>query len=216
MLAAAGDAGHYKYRRRMEHDTLLYVALSPANKACLLDIARGALLEEIDSVRGDRGFWCPIGQVDPELTAPAGCFVSLHHRLTRQLLGCVGRLDTEQPLWDNVRETARAVLHDPRFANQRIRWGDIPNLVLEISVLSPPRQAASPLDFELLRDGIHLVIGGRSGFFLPQVARDTGWTPEQLLDRLCTEKLSLPANAWRSPDARLHTFIVEVVGPEAV
>jgi len=35
-----------------------------------------------------------------------------------------------------------------------------------------------------------------------------------LLDRLCLEKLGLPADSWRNPQARLHVFSVRVIGPE--
>ena len=85
-----------------------------------------------------------------------------------------------------------------------------------MSILSPPRQADEPLDFDPITDGIYLVHGSRSGFFLPQVARETGWSKQQLLDRLCEEKLGLPPDAWQKPEAKLFTFKVEVIGPEAV
>jgi AMMECR1 domain-containing protein len=52
--------------------------------------------------------------------------------------------------------------------------------------------------------------------FLPQVARETGWTRQQLLSRLCTEKLGLPENAWTDPSAALHTFTADVIGPTPV
>src|SRR4051812_11386500 len=120
------------------------------------------------------------------------------------------------PLWEAVQETAADVLHDPRFVNQPVTAQDVADLEIEVSVLSPPAEASSALDFDPLTAGIYLIYGGRAGFFLPQVARETGWTKEQLLDRLCTEKLGLPAGTWRSPDAKLYTFDVEVVGPEQV
>ena len=91
-----------------------------------------------------------------------------------------------------------------------------PDLEIEISVLSSPRLAASVEDFDPIQSGVYLVIGQHAGFFLPQVARETGWGREQLLDRLCTEKLGLPPQSWRGPEARLYTFDVEVVGPERV
>ena len=156
------------------------------------------------------------GVTGPELIVPAGCFVSLHERSTHRLRGCVGRIDASLPLWESVRHTATEVLHDPRFADHPVTSDDLANLDLEVSVLSPPRQAEWALDFELLEDGVHLIVGERAGFFLPQVARETGWTREQLLDRLCTEKLSLPPETWRTPEARLYAFKVEVIGPAPV
>jgi AMMECR1 domain-containing protein len=69
------------------------------------------------------------------------------------------------------------------------------------------------MDFELLTDGIHLTIGGRVGVFLPQVARETGWLREQLLARLCTEKLGMPPTAWQLPEAKLQIFSTRILGP---
>ena len=187
------------------------VALSPASRGRLLDIAKQALRETLAGYPEN-----PESTEESELLEPAGCFVSLHERETHRLRGCVGRLDPHAPLAETVRKTAADVLHDPRFVKHPVTTADVPDLEIEVSVLSPPQEAQSPLEFDLLNDGIYLTFGGRSGFFLPQVARETGWTREQLLDRLCSEKLGLSADAWRKPEAKLFTFKVEVIGPEAV
>ena len=39
-------------------------------------------------------------------------------------------------------------------------------------------------------------------------------TREQLLERLCVEKMGLPAASWRSPHAKLQTFTTIIIGPE--
>jgi AmmeMemoRadiSam system protein A len=191
------------------------VSLTPAQRGQLLDIARDGLISRLRSEGEDAPPRVPEPS-DAELTTPAGCFVSLHERGTHRLRGCVGRLDPETPLWRAVRETAGDVLGDPRFTDARVTLAEAPSLEIEVSVLSPPRQASNPLDFDPQTDGIYLVYGGRSGFFLPQVARETGWTKQQLLARLCEEKLGLPYDAWLKPEAKLFTFKVEVVGPEPV
>ncbi|MEO6434336.1 MAG: AmmeMemoRadiSam system protein A [Tepidisphaeraceae bacterium] len=185
------------------------MALSPASRTHLIDIARVAL---IDTLAKKQPSAIPLVE-DAELNLPAGCFVSLHERSTHRLRGCVGRLDASLALAEAVRQTARDVLDDPRFAEHPITAADLADLEVEVSVLSPPRLADSPLDFDLHDEGIYLVAGSHTGFFLPQVARETGWTKEQLLDRLCTEKLDLPADTWRKAETKLHTFKVEVVGP---
>jgi uncharacterized protein len=187
------------------------MSLSPDSRVRLLDIAKTALRETLTNRPGGWKF-----PDDPELLTPAGCFVSLHQHTTHRLRGCVGRLDPHAPLAETVRKTAIDVLNDPRFVKNPVTASEVDDLEIEVSVLSPPQEAKSPLDFDLLNDGIYLSFGGRSGFFLPQVARETGWTHEQLLDRLCTEKLGLPADTWRMPEAKLHTFKVEVIGPEVV
>ncbi len=195
------------------------VVLSPDSRAALLNIARFALREKLSPptpvpAPAESAKLPEI--TSPELLAPAGCFVSLHEHSTHRLRGCVGRIEATKPVWETVYRTAGETLADPRFVNERLTLADLANLNIEISVLSPPRAAATPLDFELLEDGIYLTIANRAGFFLPQVARETLWTKEQLLARLCSEKLGLHPQVWQRPGARLFTFKVEVIGPEPV
>ena len=151
---------------------------------------------------------------DTTLHQPAGAFVSLHEMQTHRLRGCVGRLDATQPMYQAVAQAAQSVLGDPRFTADRVRLDQLPNLLIEISLLGPLREAESTSDFDLLGDGIYVTIGDRSGCFLPQVARETGWSKEQLLDRLCMEKLGLPARSWTLPGAKLQKFSTMLVGPE--
>jgi AMMECR1 domain-containing protein len=112
-----------------------------------------------------------------------------------------------------VRQTAVSVLNEPRFTGRRVQLNELANLEIEISVLSPLMPAKNPLDFDLQNDGLFLIISNRSGCFLPQVARQTGWSKEQLLDRLCMEKLGFPAKMWQHPAARLQKFTAAILGP---
>src|SRR5262249_41821008 len=162
------------------------VQLSPENRETLLGIARRAILTVVlspDATSPERSV-APETAGDDPLLLPAGCFVSLHET-NGKLRGCTGRLRSISPLWMSVHLSALDVLEDPRFLDHRVSSVDLPNLLLEITVLSPLKEAAGTLDFDLLEEGIYLNIGKRSGCFLPQVARETGWTREQLLDRLC-------------------------------
>jgi AmmeMemoRadiSam system protein A len=179
----------------------------------LLDIARAAITAKL-SGRDDAAAPVATAEIEPSLQQPAGCFVSLHDLQTHALRGCVGRLDAKDPLVHVVHDTARGVLDDPRFTDKPVTLDELPRLLIEISVLSPLEPARDTLDFDLLNDGIFLHLAGHSGCFLPQVARETGWTKEQLLDRLCAEKLGLPARAWQSPEATMERFKVYIVGPE--
>jgi len=185
------------------------LALSSEAKVALMNIARGALMAKLATDDAPTPPPPP-----PELAQLAGCFVSLHQRDNHTLRGCIGRLEATLPLWQAVQETSRGVLADPRFTSTPVTADDIANIELEITVLSPLRPANSPLEFELMNDGIYLMLAGRAGCFLPQVARETGWTREQLLARLCSEKMALPPDAWKHPAAKLFTFSVEIVGPE--
>ena len=183
---------------------------TPQQADRLLDVAREAIRSRLGQTAPPR-----IGDEDPALLQPAGCFVSLHRRETHALRGCVGQLQAKGPLIELIRETAAGVLEDPRFVDHPVTFDELPLLEIDLSILSPLRPAAHPLDFDLLRDGIYLTIAGRVGVFLPQVARETGWTKEQLLSRLCSEKLGLAADAWRSFGVRLEVFSTVIVGPVA-
>jgi AmmeMemoRadiSam system protein A len=185
------------------------VPLSTEARVELLNIARASLMSKFAT---DDAPTNP--PVHPELEQPAGCFVSLHQRGDHALRGCIGRLESSAPLWQAVRQTAWDVLGDPRFTERRVTADDIANLEIEISVLSPLKRAPSPRDFDPPNEGIYLTLAGRAGCFLPQVAQQTGWSQEQLLARLCTEKMGLPPDAWKHPAAELFTFDVEIVGPE--
>ena len=155
----------------------------------------------------------PSAPDEPELMQPAGSFVSLHEIHTHRLRGCVGRLDASVPLCESIKQTAASVLKDPRFLERPVTLEELPRLLIEVSVISPLRPCTAA-DFDLESDGIYVMVGERSGCFLPQVARETGWGREELLARLCMEKLGLPADAWRLPAARFHAFATELVGPE--
>jgi AmmeMemoRadiSam system protein A len=184
------------------------MSLSPNQCETLLELARSVIRHTL----GGHEF-SPPPITDQALLAPSGCFVTLHERGTHRLRGCIGRLEP-LPLWQAVAGSAAGVLDDPRFQTDPVIPAELPRLELEISVLSPMRPASHPLDFDPRSDGIYLAIDGRSGCFLPQVGRETGWSREHLLARLCTEKLGFNANAWQRPDATLQTFSTQTIGPE--
>jgi len=151
--------------------------------------------------------------INKEILRPAGCFVSLHNRQNHALRGCIGRIDSASPLLETLINVAWGAAQDPRFTNQPVTLAELSQLSVEISILGQLRPAATPLDFTPETDGIYLSITGRTGVFLPQVARETRWSKEQLLDRLCQEKIGLPANAWRHPTAKLFTYPTRIIGP---
>jgi AmmeMemoRadiSam system protein A len=185
------------------------VELQAHHHRWLLNLARIVIQRQL----GVEDILLPPVPDDPALATPAGCFVSLHERDSHQLRGCVGRIEAKGPMHEAVLSAAQSVLEDPRFLTHPVTLGELAELELEISLVSPLKDVSHPLDFDPQVDGIYLTIQNRSGCFLPQVARETGWAKEHLLSRLCSEKLGLTAMAWSRPGARLQTFQTLIIGP---
>ena len=131
-----------------------------------------------------------------------GCFVTL--KIGEDLRGCIGEIEPMRPLYQAV--TARAVdsaFRDPRFP--QLTPEEFRRVEIEISALTPARPVNSWQEIEIGRHGMTITKDGRSAVFLPQVAPEQGWNLEQTLTYL-SRKAGLPADAWRSPDARFTVF----------
>jgi AmmeMemoRadiSam system protein A len=148
---------------------------------------------------------------DPELNAHCGCFVTLKNQ--GRLRGCIGQFTSEVPLVELAVEMAKAsATGDPRFFADRITAGELDELDIEISVLSPLKRTDEPLGLRLGVDGIYIKRGCASGCFLPQVATETSWSKEEFLSYCCAHKAGLPADAWKDPTTEVYLFTAEVFG----
>ncbi len=144
----------------------------------------------------------------PILLAPGSSFVSLH--IFNELRGCIGSLESTEPLYKNVMKNAiNAAFKDPRFPP--LTSAELPQVMIEISVLTPPRQIDSSLEFIVGNHGIILEKDQYRAVFLPQVAIHQGWNRETTLNFL-SAKAGLPANAWRDSEAKLQIFEAIVFG----
>lgn len=133
---------------------------------------------------------------------PFGAFVTLTE--LGDLRGCIGRLDFERPVWENVVDAAiGSALDDPRFP--RVRPGELDELQLEVSVLDPPVAIDDPGEFDATRHGIMIERGWQRGLLLPVVARRFGWDERRTLEAVC-DKAGLPRGAWRDSESRLYVF----------
>lgn len=145
---------------------------------------------------------------DEAPTGHFGAFVSLHTR-DGNLRGCIGHMVSDQPLFELILELAVAAgFHDPRFGP--VQKHELPNLVYEISVLSP-MQPIQPKD---VKPGVHGLLvkrGRRQGVLLPQVATEAGWDRETFLAHTCL-KAGLPEVAWREPGTEVLAFTAQVFG----
>ncbi|RIK66571.1 MAG: AmmeMemoRadiSam system protein A [Planctomycetota bacterium] len=148
---------------------------------------------------------------EPELPWPpaAGVFVTL--RKGEQLRGCIGTFEPGADFGHTLRSIAVSAAHDPRFVERPISAGELRELRIEVSVLSPLRRIANPLEFELGRDGIYVRRGHRAGCFLPDVAVERGWSHETFLSECCAQKAGLDPLAWQDPETEVLVFQVEKV-----
>lgn len=139
------------------------------------------------------------------LKTPCGAFVTLNEH--GDLRGCVGRFDASGPLYKVVQEMAVAsATQDYRF--QPVRDEEVKDLEIEISVLTPMRKISSIEEFELGKHGIYMKKGFRSGTFLPQVAKETGWSREEFLGHCAQDKAGIGWDGWRDADLYVYEAIV--------
>ena len=180
--------------------------MNEASRKRLMEIARAGLEAAVH-----RRPLPKIEESDPELQAKVGCFVTL--KTGERLRGCLGHFTSDKPLYQLVNETARSsATEDPRFFGERITPDELPEVQIEISVLSPLEPIENPLDIELGTHGIYIRKGPAAGCFLPQVATETGWSKEEFLGYCCSHKAGLADDAWREPDTEVLVFTAEVFG----
>jgi len=177
--------------------------VNPADRRVLLGAARNAIAASLGVEREQ----ADPAEGRPELSAPAGAFVSLHRH--GELRGCIGTFQADHAVARTVREMAvAAAMRDPRFPP--LSTEELEGLEIEISVLGAPRPARA----EEVTVGKHGLLVSRAfhrGVLLPQVAIEHGWTSEEFLAHTC-RKAGLPPDAWRDPATRIEVFEAEVFG----
>jgi len=177
------------------------LGLSDAEKAELRDIARGA----IQCVCCGTPVPPPSSSTE-KLNERRGAFVSIYKK--GMLRGCIGCLETTNPLCKTVVEMAQAAAsRDPRF--RPVTKEELPYLELEVSVLTPFEEIR---DAEEIKVGLHGILirkGYFSGLLLPQVATERDWDRITFLEETC-RKAGLPADAWKDEDTQIFIFSADV------
>lgn len=143
------------------------------------------------------------------LDVPAATFVTL--TLRGQLRGCIGTLEAQRTLYDDVIHNARAAAFgDPRFPP--LAADELPAVHIEISVLSTPRPLAFSSEADALHrlrpgiDGVILEYGPYRSTFLPQVWEQLQ-EPVEFIAHL-KQKAGLSAGFWND-GIRLSTYQAE-------
>lgn len=170
----------------------------------LLSIARTAIARAVAGEPAE-----PLTELPERLTQVCGAFVTLTR--SGRLRGCIGRVLAHTPLALTIQDMARAAaLSDTRF--QPVEVAELPELCLEISVLSPFEEirVEEVTRIAIGTHGLYISQHGRAGLLLPQVAPEWGWDVEEFLARTC-EKAGLAPLAWRT-GATIQIFSAEIFG----
>jgi AmmeMemoRadiSam system protein B/AmmeMemoRadiSam system protein A len=188
--------------------------LNAAEQEAALALARAVLATHLTH-QGQLADWFAAHPVTGNLAAPAGVFVTVNNRGAKarahgRLRGCIGTMEAREPLVDAIVDAAVSAAHDPRFP--ALAASELPEVGLEISVLSPMHAVAGPDDIVLGTHGVLLSKGSRHAVFLPQVATETGWDLPTFLSALA-QKAGMAPDAWRS-GARFEVFTAQVFSEE--
>jgi AmmeMemoRadiSam system protein A len=166
----------------------------------LLLLARGAISRALAVPGPDPDRLLSEALEREALCRPGAAFVTL--RLERELRGCLGTLEAEEPLAQAVtRQAVAAAIHDPRFPPLTPRELEV--VSLGVSVLGPFSPMLSPEGIVVGRHGVTLAHRGHHGVFLPEVGVEQGWDVPTLLEHLAV-KAGLRRGDWR--EASLSVF----------
>jgi len=180
--------------------------LSPEERSELLGIARRTVTA---FVKGEPTPKLDADKLPTKLRGDGACFVTLQNH--GELRGCIGNMLADGPLYQSVVRNALNACQDPRFTDNPVTAKELGDLHIEISYLTPMKRLTSTDDVVIGRHGLLIGLGGRRGVLLPQVAYERGWTREEFLREVC-HKAGLPPDAWKRPEAELHSFEAEVFG----
>jgi MEMO1 family protein len=189
-------------KAQTEEELPKMLGLSESEKAELLKIARKSVELYLES--GD----VPDFDVSDNLRKYGAAFVTLEKQ--GQLRGCIGHTSATEPLYKTVSICAvQAAVSDRRF--RPVTRGELDNLHIEISVLSPMQQIIDFSEIVPGRDGLMIFKGQSRGLLLPQVASDYGWHTVEFLEQTC-RKAGLGKDDYKSPDAVVYKFQALVFG----
>jgi len=151
-----------------------------------------------------------------------GVFVSLHSYPDKKLRGCIGFPIAQMPLWESVREAAKAAaFEDPRFLP--LTKAELDKIIIEISVLTKPQMIETSEnhkdrgkrhetilhEIEIGQDGLIIEYSGYSGLLLPQVAIENNWDTEHFLQQSCI-KAGVSPKTWKNPSCKLYKFQAQI------
>lgn len=179
------------------------IDIPPVSQRLLIELARATLEDFVSDIEANGS-----AVDDPYLlTKQYGAFVSLHRG--KELRGCIGTCFPTAALYETVIDmTEAAASRDRRVA--AITPGELGQIHIEISVLSPLFKAEDPPALEIGRHGLYISNGDRRGVLLPQVATQYGWDMKKFLQQTCV-KAGLPKDAWQRPETEVFAFTTLII-----
>lgn len=137
-----------------------------------------------------------------------GVFVTLKKQ--ENLRGCIGVFQSNKPLYQTIQEmTLASAFEDPRFFP--LKKEELKEIKIEISILTTPKKISDWRKIKLGEEGVIVEKEFKKGVYLPQVAKETGWSLEEFLSSLCFEKAGLSPNCYQDPAVNLYTFKVQEI-----
>ncbi len=167
----------------------------------LLHLARAAIAKELGFISDDlpRPAW---------MEEPGATFVTL--TLHGRMRGCIGSLEANRPLIDDVRQNAvAAAFHDPRFAP--LTKAEFAEVVIDVALLSTPELISFSSERDALAklnpgvDGVTLECGSKRASFLPHAWAES--PDPQVFLALLKNQAGLADDFW-SDDIKLSRFTI--------
>lgn len=177
------------------------LGLNDEEKIYLLRLAREVISKKVEGSKPE----IPEPPTD-KMREKRGAFVTLNK--FGQLRGCIGYIEAVKPLFLTIADMAEAAaFRDPRFPP--VTADEVPDLEIEISVLTPLRKIADVSEIQVGLHGLLIREGLYQGLLLPQVATEYGWDRDTFLTQTC-HKAGLPGNCWQDPNTEILIFSADI------
>lgn len=193
--------GYLSFVVHVNKNSEIDVKLSSEQQKVLLNIGRNAITSKLKH----EDYSLNENEIDNELHNCYGVFVSLHKK--GKLRGCIGRFESNEPLYNLVGIMAKAAaFNDTRFDPVGIE--ELNELEIEISVLSPLKEIKDKNEIKLGKHGIFIKQGIQRGTLLPQVATNNNWTVDEFLGYCSKNKAGIGWDGWKTAQLFIYSATV--------
>lgn len=191
--------GFHSYIIKNETETTdVNINLSQEDMQFLLQLVRNTIEQKLEDNTTPA---VNENELSENLKIKCGAFVTLTK--DGELRGNMGKFTGNEPLYKVVQEMALAsAFRDIRYIP--IGNNEMNEIDIEISVITPLKQIFSSDEIKMGKHGIYMTKDGRSGSFLPQTARITGWSKEEFLGYCAEDIAGIGWEGWKIAD--LYTF----------